>query len=909
MLNVCSRLRVVSPLCWLEDPSLGQHQHHPTLRRAGLNLAIQMSPLLSTLEAIMNETPPPSPEESVSSVGNMTSLQSSQTSQSQSLDTLDSGAIDSLPTTGLVVRSWCGLAVWAMSDHLCNVTASGVSAPAPESAGPGDTAAGGAADDCHEDRKDGCKGSPLSLIMVWLLPSAPQAHGEDPKDDPGCGLDLSRIRSLAKWKRALLAALIRVLSLFDHCTTENKGISNADPERKGSIARAWLEAGVVPPPRTSSTTQVCDECATAKDVADLIVAQWQGHEQEKGHSDGAGGKKGPSANALPPVWLALLGGVLGGRFGSCCASRVLNTASHDGPREGPELTAHVSTERRRPESVSSSDRVPETSCCVVLPDATLSELLLLTPSGVPVRVLQGLSLGIIVPLETNKSQLLASQHGARLDADKERTRTAHDKKRNAFLIALGRVWRADAARCLSFWKRFQVLRDVDDDTGADDFLKGLQGGLDIPNASPSSSRRHTLAAALVPSDGLLADTSACLRFLLKCAATLLRMSPPLERVNVERVGVVSPKRGTSKGLEKDGSGVEEQSAADAEDSRYSSATGYPIMVTHAGLDAAFGTEAAELWRKLFAARRAHRAGLPVLLKKLAKDSATMAVFASKRNVGAAPAGPGFEQKGDDGVALARHPSVDGPSWGWGLMLSQAQESEAGGDNGIYRQEGDVTDGLRQRPTSVLEHLAPAPPPRCLPVVAAATLTLLRAAVEESNNTTQKSSWEAGLATLAWMLTSTLSAQSTPGPGPKANAGNIGKQAAGSVGSAQGSKASEMGIVDKILECVVQVRRTLEAGAKSTAFPLDEVSLTPLSRLLAVGISRSCSDEHSASAGGRIVASIPVVGDEVRRSVLCALGAGKGPQRRLLALPGLVSALSPMLAAVLDMPRSRYDSGS
>lgn len=184
-------------------------------------------------------------------------------------------------------------------------------------------------------------------------------------------------------------------------------------------------------------------------------------------------------------------------------------------------------------------------------------------------------------------------------------------------------------------------------------------------------------------------------------------------------------------------------------------------------------------------------------------------------------------------------------------------------------------------------------------------------------------WKAGLATLAWTLTSRSTDTIPPQPQP---------QPRSSPASSATTAAEEGEIaVAGVCRCLSAVRSTLATAADSASdslgvnwrsgatFPLDEASLSSVSQLLATALGRShaVSTAPGVSPGKVVgaaeeprvacaaVAAVPAVQSEVESLVVCVLSAVKSVRPELLAgSPGLLSALSPALEAVLDLPASR-----
>lgn len=88
-------------------------RRHPELRRAGLDLAVELPRIQSILLSLMLACPAPSAHTAASTIGDAVSIPSGEAD-------MESGTIESplevLPMSSLVIRAWCGLAFWAVSE-------------------------------------------------------------------------------------------------------------------------------------------------------------------------------------------------------------------------------------------------------------------------------------------------------------------------------------------------------------------------------------------------------------------------------------------------------------------------------------------------------------------------------------------------------------------------------------------------------------------------------------------------------------------------------------------------------------------------------------------------------------------------------------------------------------------------
>ncbi|CAM9850171.1 unnamed protein product [Pylaiella littoralis] len=384
------------------------------------------------------------------------------------------------------------------------------------------------------------------------------------------------------------------------------------------------------------------------------------------------------------------------------------------------------------------------------------------------------------------------------------------------------------------------------------------------------------------------------------------------------------------------------------------------------MKAAFGAETAGLWSELFETRRAsltHAAGFSRLLRALAKDCGRCALSAGETEEAAL-------------VGSGTSPSNDGDrenSSGLGLVFSQTQpptqqqltskrddqrERDVGRGNdkdavasktiqrgkpaqaaarSVQRSssssssEASLKWGQDQGGSGVLS-----PPPHffSLPVLTAAALALLTATSQELDAKSRLRAWKVGLATLAWTLTSTTAnifprplTPAPPAPPAPPPLSGTPLSSAKAIGAEEGAMA-----IGETCRCLGAVRSSMAAAAiasrgehwsSRTILPLEEDTLAPVCRLLAVAVSRSYAAAATATAAAQdassgsssrasssaaaaqteaacvgAVAAFPSVRGEIRSLVVDVWSAVTGFRAELLA------ALSPMLEAVLDTPLSK-----
>lgn len=945
---------------------------HPCLQQSGLDLVAEVSPLLATLQTLMRAIPAPSPEVAAARVGTAATLPGSEPN-------IPSAPLDALPTSGLIVRAWCGLTLWALSEHRQAISSSGGGGGGGGTDGAGDDGGGGDAGGCStpgggrkghgklgvavqgkapplaRKRKGAIEGSPLSVVLSWLLLKEETPKGGFQGDVAAKeGVDVGASRenvvgggvkgaaattassaNSAEWRSALLAALIRALTRLSLSTGRGGG-PHADLQGTERI-RGCLEAPMVaisPPPASKSASPICPECARAEDIEGIILSCQDG--DVGGEGGNAGGCSADTLEVVArasPLWVTLLAGVLRGR---CDCHRSDATGPSSARRRGDrdvgeddrasfarQTHGPVSPLNHRLEGAGGRRR----NC---FPRASLlTELLTLAPKEGEAWVLSSLSTAIAALPETKPTPSTFPDASAKT-AGTDQMWDSFARKRSSALLALGRVWHAEAARSLSAWKIAGLSRPAGGGSvdGALDSPQRARGGLKRPVAS----HNPVDITDAQPSDRLLGDTADTLQFLLKTASLVARSPPstwePLSCAEGSAEGVGGAVSGRARGTERFvvggvGSvlevGVEGRLSEDEAGGRACSRASFSAV------DATFGAEAADLWQKLFDARQGHRPGFSSLLRRIAKDCAALALSAPRE----ALVGPALRE---DGARFGSQvPSaLDGKSTGWTLEFSQTQQrGRRGVDSGNDRRPGasvnerqmDAAHNVKQGGLKE-QHLALPPPFACLPVLTTAALALLRSAPKEPDNKSRGPAWRAGLVTLAWILTSSFPAGPTPLPASAASPPSAGKKGGGYSTETPRTAAAVIadGVITEVRECLIAAGEAVTSGPRDrrpprAKFPLDEASMAAMSRLLAVGVGRSGHDaqrvgsanraRRTSSAQASCVAAIPFVSDETRGLALIVVSTVKNFSPDDLVSPGLLPALSPMLEAALEIPMSRY----
>ncbi|CAN0555655.1 unnamed protein product, partial [Ectocarpus sp. 12 AP-2014] len=680
---------------------------HPLLKDAGLNLGEELPLLLSILETLMEAFPSPIPEDAASAVDAAAPLLLPPSYSSTGAEKENCCAdvrLEVLPTTGLIANAWCGLAFWAMEQAAAaglDVEGTGIgksgAADAGESTsdnqdgsgkGHGNTAA--AASDFRKEGSGPSSSSaappkeneaseasrPLQVLLEWLLgvrarPSTgtgakvatvagkavPGGSTADGRRKAAANSALSPTTDrLARWKEALLAALIRGLS-------RRQDLQNAETEAGADDAdaklpeRAWLDAPVESSSVFDGTScagdcPACAECSPAGGVIrQSISRKWLKSET--------------------PMWLMLLTGVLRGRCG--LEYRCLDGCGGGGSGGGSRVVrdaCHKGNPRHEPGVALDGTRGGGESACqispVFLPQSFLAGALSLSPGGWPAQLLASLLTGV------------RSAEGR----SKEEEELA--------LVVAGRVWRAEAARNLAEWNRCLPL-SIDSYVGAAGagFDGGAQGvrpegdryrgvpvatharivgisaaGADVQQQQQQRQQRQQRQQ---PSENLRTATANTLRFLLHAACSLFSRPPDgnTRSQSKEPEGTAGQACDTESRAAGN-TGVQNETAAVADHDgnlRGGASGGWSEGGKRsAAVESFFGAEAAKLWLGLFEARRnspAQPKGFSKLVKALAKDCGNCAFVVS-----GGPLDGGKGGAGEGGSSAAPPPAV------WGLDFSQ-----------------------------------------------------------------------------------------------------------------------------------------------------------------------------------------------------------------------------------------------
>ena len=835
--------------------------------------------------------------------------------------------LDALPTWALMARAWCGLVEWTILEHRASVSA------------PGDGCAGGNDDALSaehasakdKEQGDGAPGETsdggtksLSTLLRWLLTSGRSMREESVEDvassDVAAIPSSSRptpatakedtasnsMKDLAGWKQALLMALVRVLSGLPVTNGRRKGLK-AKP-REDCPEKIWMKLPVDLSPscfkarseETSQRAESCDrdcaKCEAARDVQGLILTDLGSVARDTVGVAAATRKRAdqqattPGAPVAPavPLWVALLAGALGSRCDRHAPHRYHR-------REGAGCFLDHESGTKRPSAPASGSTLLCGGHSAYSSQSILTQILALSPPGAPARLISCLARGMTPPPSGRMEDY---------DVNNE-TRTKSLMSQSSCLSSLGRAWCAEAARNLTGWKSFHPnSREADHsvESFGTSFLEG-RGRVGTSGALVSVVDQQQ------PDPELLDSTADALRSVLKSIGRFLRLAslvkhdptacPALKSTfDTEKAAVDDVERSGKCRHSRDHDPTSDQGERAAMLTERGSIR-RTYLHTAAPVEAVFGSRAAKLWRDLFAERRRYSPGFSGLVKKLAKDCAVLA-FCS---------GPDTPAQSLVASSVTTGPASDlqGKSEAWGFVLSQSQPALR--ERGVkVRSLGKADSPSRvSTGTSNGEELLSRPPPlECLPIVIAATQALLDVAVKvdgKETDSTRLRAWGAALATLAWVLTSPI----------------------GAVGRSEESSppASAENAKSEVLICLQGLRRTDALGKKirrrEMVVPVNEVSLAPVCRLVAVGLRRSYpSQSTTLSSGCRptidinsnstmlCIAERSTVRHEILELALCVLAAMKGFRRELLTSPGTLRTLSPMLEAVLEIPCSRCD---
>lgn len=980
--------------------------------------------------------PAPSPESAASSIGALvpTSADGDTISEACSVPTAPLAA---LPTTGLIVRAWCGLALWAISNvrdaHAYAAAgaaiAGGSDAAAPVDweaavANPGARAAAGnrsgegnERDDVHGSEGDRC--GPLRAIfgsvLQGALPAAGAIHrvGESaittPVTNSGAAetSDVAiaealaargRRERVAEWNIALFPSLMRVLSRASphgiSRTEEGHAVKNT--ETRAEEPQKWLQTPVsllVPPiaqPRFGTTHpsdvptkepqaamgyvtndraggQACSECRGVEDVVGALLREWGVGSSARGSREvfksgvGKGKSSRKHAESNPqeklPLWIWLL---VGGLREPCnCHLAPSTSAAEAGSRAAVRCHAEPAgghARCRRVEALTSQNcRIGVCEGVVAAQEKSdanlLCEILELSPKGGPGQVLAALSRGAAAlagnGVRSDRSHIPIAESTVERSHEKQqrqREETSVVRTRNSCIRALAKIWGAEASRNVRAWDAFRqcsLLRGVTGGNGR------LESGFKTSAKRPKRGRQSSIEALHQPAALLVGATDDFLRAPLKLALLLsLLPETPAATVSAGKsesaAASLVDRNGQGRSVG-DGGMMDEEPAAQSkfdQDSALDSlpAAGGKPWGNLGNVGVVFGPEAASLWRKLFAARQGHPAGFAKgLLRRLSKDCASLA-FSTPQAASApssSPATGASEREGRIGQLGCQAQSDPLFSGGWGLTFSQTQltQKDAEGETATDREgrrRSPQTPGPAQKgsiPEELGSKLGPTPPSSVMPLLAAVTLSLLRASAHEIG-VTRTRAWGAGLASLAWLLASPVLAQPAPCVAPRERSADGSTEhsasSGGRGGNAAGTPAAVMGAVSAVElgDCLDAVHRSVSSWCPSGrqsgegvgidggggGLPLDKESLTPVCRFLTSGIRRwstgGAGDAGRVSCETACLFSHSTLRPKIRAVIVSLLSAVKGLAKEALASSDVLGALSPLLIAILNMLRSR-----
>lgn len=711
-------------------------------------------------------------------------------------------------------------------------------------------------------------------------------------------------------------------------------------------------------PNSAGDNPCCPHCTGMEELSAVIAGDGSGgsNRRRSGNAskDGYGderktrGEKGGYLPLTLQTWLWLLAGAL--RYPCECettpyVSARATDALVEGGRESNEDVAQLGRVSRAPRDKYGRGKLHDKSFSEDERVEILCEILDISPGGKPARVLLGLSRGASAHLRKNASnnghQRTAVEYTVRdgRGTQQEQFRAAR-QNHNTCLLSFARAWRAEAMRNLSSWgdlRRRSPVRVDKNGASLNNVTVAGEGACEgsPPCEWPAGGSNGRLK--LYPSAALLSETGDALVAPLTLALLLSRSQPPISDcgsfpASGENVAEHTDVLGEAAGF------VSNQHK-DMLTAAPPGCKGLPGASQHEGmlwgpvniLSMIFGHEAASLWRKLLVARQAHLPGFAKVLKRLSKACATLALSVPS---GSLPATSRQPKSGEVGSPNELEGLVEG---GWGLVFSQTQPTQKHGKDGI-RADTDKkntdkknTDAEPQKtsgtPTSVRNEVwpdedgsfGPAPPVASLPLLTAATLALLRASPIE-NGTFRMCSWGAGLATLAWLLASPLHTQplalspatvrvAVDDPFTDSPTDSAVHRSSALVAD---TRAAELGACLEVVQQTVpsEVGRGKRLGSGIGAegaagrLPLDKDSLAPLSRLLALGITRGTSAAKLAPPYTACMFSHVALRKKVQALATGLLIGVKGLSKEALASSDILCALSPLFVAILDMPRSR-----
>ncbi|CAM9554070.1 unnamed protein product [Discosporangium mesarthrocarpum] len=895
-LHTASRLMAeILPL-----PCLGsdlQQGAHPSLPKSDLSLGTEFAGIQDFLKSLMLAMPAPSHLSAVTSIGPAVPQDQSavpRTTASVATRPPSGGispargpTLDELSTSQLVVRAWCGLAFWAMSDlsHASSLERvwAGAGTRGGEAANPGQeelsqTGAKGwrqSPPGQLEAQRTGIKETqeehPLHHLLAWLLGEQGGRGGLMPGGKAAAIVAGSpHGPQLVCWRLVILSALTRLLLRLQQEAgaggDKGGGLSGGigdGKETAAGFAHLRLTLGLcggrvsiggeqvpsrlpVVQGQDAYDGQGCAGCEMGNAaMSDVIGRSWE--------------KENKCVLSCRPMWLWLVGGFLGAQCG------------HPNGREGREHPLGEST------CGISGATVPPP-----LPEATLGEAVNLALPDDVARLKTGL-LSLLLAKSIHSDCKSRPSHPppsgeGKHEPDPSVPQTGEES--SAAVAALSRLWCAGAIQLLADWKAFQ------DSTGHEE----------------DSQVQGWIAPVTEPQPSLVLATMSLLREPLKVACLLLKVAG--------RAGLLLKEAAPYESV---GGEVAEEAARKVEGLPLPSPKLSPwadALRVSAAASSLCGVPTTALWRRLAKSALKHSPDPHRLLQKLAKDCNALALQAStvvSKTLATAtpPPGPGPGAQEEDGTQAAL--------WAVGVGPTQfTQGSSQRGQNIASKARDEEGEGSQVHPQFLSAPLLPA----ALPLLSAVAATLLRGSLTGVMvDGAQPRTVRAGLEMLMWLL-SVRSPPPPPASRAPRQAGRGGKAVVVPLpGAVEEDLLSALDAVGHGVGISSGSPFGGQRGGGLLLLSLGSGVVGDVSRLLVLTVAWRCNrlgwppppTAAAATASATAAEALwcwPALAARLRELASELLSALPRVPQRLLASPALLQALSPFFEAILAMPVTR-----
>ncbi|CAM9156831.1 unnamed protein product [Choristocarpus tenellus] len=854
-------------------PSHNTDQHHdffPSLVKSELPLEAELAMVQSLLSSLMSALTPPSYALAVSSIGPAVPCGEPPTSREIAPIPTDNPSpaplLDELSTEGLVVRAWCGLIFWAMSDFIKTYRT--------------DDQFGSISRNKDKDLRyqglDGTRdGNPLAKVLEWLLyrPGQENAcidggssanHIGTPSEKNVCAESAQGVRLtlvLTPWRSVLLCALIRMVA--------RENISGLGPSFEGlgttgRVLQTRLHLDLDRHKTEEQPTNLgvitlnpvhtlhCARCETVKaETVEILGQEFRNKDEMLPHGQ--------------PMWWWLLFGVLRTQ---CTQINLPNAGCGVGKKE---------------------ELVPGKQCqpCVhATPsplEATLLEVADLACPGGLKNVMAALLSSLLakqVPSQqsrTSHRERIAGCEGERKEGSKG-TFLLSRERRSITLVVLGQLWRAAGTCLLTRWRYFQ-----DKNRGSSNIRKGIKSLVDIENSLEESNWLPSMA---VPAPDMIAETVNLVREPLKIG--LLMFDNDVSALLAERklaegsvatsgnAGGVDPYRDPTNLMIKEDARTFDGSRTDQ-----GSHSEHPICATIHDLlwvDTLYDAKAAGVWCDLAHCIVKWAPDSNNILHKLAKDCSALAT-ATPQNCGR-KSGPSPTDNQEPKLSM----------WAVGVAPTPCSQYTPG-----EREKAKVENSMQ-----LCGPLQPPPYIGTIPLLASATRLLLQGSLEPSpgREPALPRIAKTGLAMLSWILLAPVS-QSFAG-----------MDASDCVQHEDNGGMWATPLVNELIGILDVVGESFGSKAfrgAGTIFRLGNDILGEVTRLLILGLQSSrhgfCTPEVTVMYPSLSWSCVPLR-RRLRTLFMQLMSALEGMPQICLSSPALLQTLSPLFEAVLAMPATR-----